>query len=389
MRKAGALWLLAALAITATAAAFHGTPARAAEPSLTVPGASPAAAAQSRAQTLAGQALGYAAGASAGSGPTLYLDPSRPAGAMPGFGNLSAADQNLARAGSAVYDMMQALGSASELGTVLQRRDNMYYVGIDGEGGRWFASADQALGFMMQSMVSKSLRFSNSTKHSVAMTCAQNILCAILAVLKDPYFTIATLTRGSTATVSISGAGFSNSGGGPSVASSDGILVQSVTFQSAEQITATLQVAPTAKLGSHLIAVYNAGKAYQNAGVYKLIVNDGAGAAPVTAAATRESAQALALQAATPGMIAGDGAEQFWRIDVAAPGTLTVSSSGGADLRAVLEDALGLALGSDDDAGGWYNFRLARSVAPGTYYLRVGHCCAGSGAYQLTATLAP
>lgn len=387
MRRGRAPSLLAALLLAA--AAIHASPAEAAELSLTVPGASPAATARSRAQTLAGQALGYAAGATAGSGATLYLDPSRPANAMSGFGDLSAADKSLALAGNSVYDMMRALGSASDLGTVLQRRDNMYYVGVDGEGGRWFASAEQALGFMMQSMVSKSRNYSDSTKQSVALNCAQDILCAISAVLQDPYFTIATLTRGSTATVNISGAGFSEAGGGPTVASSDGILVQSVVYQSPEQIAATLQIVPSAKLGGHLIAVYNAGKSYQNTGVYKLIVNDGTGTAPATAAATRAAAQALQLQAAAQGMLAGDGAEQYWRIDVPSPGTLTVASTGGADVKAALEDQTGLALGGDEDSGGWYNFKLAKSVAPGTYYLRVGHCCGGAGAYRLTATLGP
>ncbi len=383
------LAFIVALAAAAASLSVPGLAPQAAEPSLSVQGASTGAATLGLAQSLASQALGLAAGAAAGSGPTLYLDPSRAASSMPGFSGLSAADRNLALAGGKVYEMMQALGGASDLGAVLQRRDNMYYVGIDGEGGRWFASADQALGFMAQSLVVKSSRFADGTKQSVAMGCAEDIMCVILAAVKDPYFTIATLTRGSTATVTIAGKGFSNSGGGPSVASSDGILVQSVSYQSAEQIVAVLQIAPAAKLGDHLIGVYNAGQGFQNAGVYKLIVKDGAGAAPATAAPTRAAAQALTLQTAAAGMLAGDGAEQFWRIDVAAAGTLTVTSTGGADLKAVLEDQTGVAVASDDDAGDWYNFKLARPVAPGTYYLRVGHCCGGAGAYTLNATVGP
>ena len=363
--------------------------AGAAEPSLSVKGAG-APAAASQAQSLANQALGLAAGVGAGSGPALYLDPSRAAGAMPGFGALNAADQNLALAGGKVFEMMRALGGASDQGAVLQRQDNMVYVGIDGEGGRWFASAGQALSFMTQSMIARSPKLSYRTKQKAgASGCAEDILCAILAVAQDPYFTVATLTRGNTVPVEITGKGFSNSGGGPSLASGDGILVQSVSYQSAERISATLHVAPTAKLGEHLLGVYNAGQGFQNAGVYRLIVADGAGAAPVTQSSSRAAAQMLTLQIVTPGMLAGDGQEQFWRIDATAPGTLTVASAGGADVKATLEDAQGLALAGDDDAGGWYNFKLTRSVAVGSYYLRVGHCCGGAGAYRLTATLTP
>ena len=384
--RALAFLLAAAVAVVAGAA-------NAAEPGLTVQGASSGASALGKAQSLAGQAMGFASGAGgAGTGATLYLDPSRPAAAMPGFGALSASDRNLAQAGSKVYETLQALGGATGLGTVLQRRDNMYYVAIDGEGGRWFASAGEALGFMMQGLVAKSHRYSDSTKQTAALSCAQDIFCVILAVLKDPYFTIATLARGATAAVTIAGSGFSNAGGAPVVASGDGIVVQSVAYQSAEQIAATIQVLPTAKLGEHFVAVFNAGLGYQNTGVYKLIVADGAGAAPATpatAASTRAAAKTLALQTQASGLLMGDGLEQFWRIDIAAAGTLTVTSSGGADLSATLEDAQGLALGSDEDSGGWYNFRLMRVVAPGTYYLRVRHCCSGAGAYQLTAALAP
>ncbi|MGQ0677010.1 MAG: PPC domain-containing protein [Rhodospirillales bacterium] len=378
--------LARAAAITALSAL--AAPSQAAEPSLSVQGAAGSTTAQ-QAQSLATQALGLAAGAGAGSGPMLYLDPVRPARAMPGFGALDAADQSLALAGDKVYETMRALGDAADRGAVLQRRDNMYYVGIDGEGGRWFASAGEAIGFMFQGMVAKSSKFNYSTKQSAVYGCAQDILCAILAVVQDPYFTIATVTRGSTVNVSIAGKGFSSSGGGPSVASGDGILVQSVAYLNPENIAAVLQIAPTARLGEHMLGVFNAGQGFQNAGVYKLAVKDGVGAAPVTASSSRATAQALSLTAATSGMLAGDGAEQFWRIDVAAAGTLTVSSSGGADVKATLEDSGGAALASDDDAGGWYNFKLARAVAPGTYYLRVGHCCAGAGAYTLSATLTP
>jgi hypothetical protein len=378
----------AAAALAFAAALLCGTESEAADPGLSVQGAGGASGAR-QAQSLAAQALGLASGAGAGSGPMLYLDPSRSARSLPGFENLSAADRNLALAGDKVLEMMRALGDPSDRGAVLQRRDSMYYVGIDGEGGRWFASAGEAIGFMFQGMVAKSQKFAAATKESVANTCAQDILCAVSAVAQDPYVTVATVTRGGTVSVAIAGQGFSNAGGGPSVASGDGILALSVAYAGPERIDAVLQIAPNAKLGEHYLAVFNDGLGFQNAGVYKLAVKDGTGAAPVTQQAGRASAKALALAAAGEGLLAGDGQDQYWRIDVTAAGTLILVSSGGADLKGTLEDAGGVGLASDDDAGGWYNFRLSRAVAPGTYYLRVGHCCGGAGAYKVTATLGP
>jgi hypothetical protein len=377
-----------AAALLLAAAAFPGFESTAADPSLSVQGAGGASGAR-QAQSLATQALGLASGAGAGSGPMLHLDPARAARAAPGFGTLSAADRNLALAADKVFEMLRALGDPSDRGAVLQRRDNMYYVGIDGEGGRWFASAGEAIGFMFQGMVAKSQRFGGSTKESVANTCVTDILCAVSAVAQDPYVTVATVTRGSTVSVAIAGQGFSNAGGGPTVASGDGILALSVAYAGPERIDAVLQVSPAAKLGEHYLAVFNDGLGFQNAGVYRLAVKDGTGAAPATQQASRAAAKALVPAAQAEGLLAGDGQEQYWRIDVTAAGTLTVVSSGGTDLKGTLEDAGGLALASDDDAGGWYNFKLARAVAPGAYYLRVGHCCGGAGAYKVTATLGP
>ena len=378
------------LALAALGAALSLTPAHglAADPSLTVKGsAAPGVAAQ--APRLANQALGFAASAAPGSGPTLYLDPSRPARAMPGFAGLDAADQNLALAGDAVNQLIQALGGSAGGGSaVLQRRDNMYYIGLDGEGGRWFASARQAVSFMFQTMAAKSPKIDYSSKHA-AFGCAEDLLCAVLAVAKDPYFTIATVARGATVTVAVSGQGFSGQDGGPALAGDDDIVAQSVQFVGPEQLTATLKIAPGAKLGEHLLAVFNSGRGLKNAGVYKLIVQDGNGDAPRTDASTRALAVALPLTGTASGQLAGDGANQYWKIDLTQPGTLTIASQGGADVKAVLEDSGGTALASDDDSGGWYNFKLARALQPGTYYLRVGHCCGGAGAYRLSATMAP
>jgi hypothetical protein len=362
--------------------------AHAAEPSLTVNGAA-SSGLSSSAQSLLNAARGAAAGATAGTGPTIYIDPSTALAATQGFGGLSAADQNFAKSIAGGYDLYKAMGGAStDRQAVIQRKDGMYYVGLDGEGGRWFASADQALSFLFNSLVAKDEKITSKAKQA-AITCAEDILCAVLAVAADRYATIATVARGSTVGVTITGSGFSNTGGTPAVAASDGIFTQSVTYVSSEKLTAIIQVLPSAKLGDNMVAVFNPGRGYQNSGAYKLVVIDGSAAAPVTDNATRATAAALALPATVSGKILAGSAEQFFKIDVTKAGTLTLSSTGGADVKGTLEDSTGQSLASSEDEGSWYNFKLARAVQPGTYYLRVGHCCGGIGGYQINAAISP
>jgi hypothetical protein len=361
--------------------------AGAAEPSLTVNGAS-AAGLSANLQSLLAAARGAAAAASAGTGPSIYIDPSIALEATQGFGGLGAADQSFARAIAGGYDLYKAMGGSTDRQAVIQRKDGMYYVGLDGEGGRWFASAEQALSFLFNSLVAKDDKISSKAKQA-ALSCAQDILCAVLAIAQDRYATIATVARGSTVGVTITGSGFSNMGGTPVVAASDGIFTQSVSYVSSEKLTAVLQVLPSAKLGDNFVAVFNPGRGYQNAGMYKMVVIDGNGAAPTTDNATRAAAASLALPATVSGKILNGGAEQYYKIEVTKAGTLTLSSAGGSDVKGTLEDATGQSLATSEDDGSWYNFKISRAVQPGTYYLRVGHCCGGIGAYQINASLAP
>ncbi|MCC7045429.1 MAG: PPC domain-containing protein [Alphaproteobacteria bacterium] len=363
--------------------------AQAAEPSLTVNGAAAAGGLSTGVQSVLNAARGAAANAAAGTGPTIYVDPAIAVEATQGFGGLSAADQSFAKAMAGAYDLYKAVGgSGTDRQSVIQRKDGMYYVGLDGEGGRWFASADQALSFLFNNLVAKDEKISPKAK-SAALTCAQDILCAVLAIASDRYATIATVARGSTVGVTITGNGFSNTGGTPVVAASDGILTQSVTYVSSEKLTAVMQVLPSARLGDNMVAVFNPGRGYQNSGAYKLVVIDGNGAAPASDNATRATAAALALPATVSGKIVDGSAEQFFKINVSQAGTLTLSSTGGSDVKGTLEDSTGQSLATSEDDGTWYNFKLSRAVQPGTYYLRVGHCCGGIGAYQINAAIAP
>lgn len=386
MRQLAGASAMAASILAIASLGAAGT-ARAAEPSLTVDGAG-AGGLPANVQSVLNAARSAAAAAAAGTGPTIYIDPSLALEATQGFGGLNAADQSFARAIAGGFELYKAIGGATDRQAVIQRKDGMYYVGLDGEGGRWFASADQALSFLFNSLVAKDDRIGTRAKRA-ALTCAQDILCAVLAVAQDRYATIATVARGSTVSVTITGSGFSNAGGTPTVAASDGILALSVTYVSSEKLTAVLQVLPGARLGETMLAVFNPGRGFQNAGAYKLKVIDGNATAPAPENANRAGAAPLALPGTAAGKIVAGTAEQFFRIDVAKAGTLTLSSLGGTDLKATLEDANGQALAASDDDGHWYNFKISRAVQPGTYYLRVGHCCGGIGAYQVSAALAP
>src|SRR6185369_6127037 len=107
------------------------------------------------------------------------------------------------------------------------------------------------------------------------------------------------------------------------------------------------------------------------------VVTDGKDSGPNTDAATKAAAAVLAVPGSANGTIVRGIDEQYFKIVATQAGTLTLSSSGGTDLKARLEDAAGTLLASSDDDGTGYNFKLSGTIAPGTYYLRVSHCCGG------------
>src|SRR5690606_30883993 len=101
-------------------------------------------------------------------GATMYVDPASSVTSMPGYAGLSAADQAFAQAMSYGYQLYKAMGGTNlDRQAVIQRKDGMFYVGLDGEGGRWFASPDQALSFLFSSLVAKDDKISSGTKRAV------------------------------------------------------------------------------------------------------------------------------------------------------------------------------------------------------------------------------
>ena len=95
------------------------------------------------------------------------------------------------------------------------------------------------------------------------------------------------------------------------------------------------------------------------------------------------SATPAAIGSDTPGGLdAGDS--DWFRIDVDAPGTLAVYTTGSVDTVGRLEDASGALVRGDDDSGAGTNFNISAPVAAGTYFVRVeGYHANTAGAYTL------
>ena len=87
---------------------------------------------------------------------------------------------------------------------------------------------------------------------------------------------------------------------------------------------------------------------------------------------TRADATLLPLGGSVPGEIWQGNDEDFFRVEVAQTGTLTVYTTGELDTEGELQSADGTRLASDRFRGDRGNFRIVRPVDPGTYYVEVG-----------------
>lgn len=101
---------------------------------------------------------------------------------------------------------------------------------------------------------------------------------------------------------------------------------------------------------------------------------------------TTATATSISPNSTTTGMLtAGD--EDFFRIVISTPGTLTVRTTGTTDTYGYLLNAVGGTLTWNDDSYDT-NFSITRPVTAGTYYVRIRHYADyGSGAYSLVSSL--
>ena len=102
---------------------------------------------------------------------------------------------------------------------------------------------------------------------------------------------------------------------------------------------------------------------------------------------TPSSATALAVGSSRSGQLETGGDVDYFRVQVAASGELTVHTTGSLDTRGQLEDSAGGVLARDDDGGDGFNFRLAHTVSAGTYYIKVeGYDATTTGRYTIHAS---
>ena len=103
---------------------------------------------------------------------------------------------------------------------------------------------------------------------------------------------------------------------------------------------------------------------------------------------TFASATLIAIPSTTEGELdAGD--KDYFRVEVAAAGTLRIETTGSTDTYGTLFDSDEASLETDDDDGPGLNFMIERSVAAGSYYVEVrGFGSSTTGAYELNASLA-
>ena len=393
------------------------TTGAAAEPSITVLDSEAATKYQTYVEQLVSEIISDAAPAEqdTSDGPAIYADLNSSLDQVPGFDSFSAADRALLEATKRTYDLYRALGGVViDRFVVLQRQDNRFYVGLDGEGGRWVATVEEALTVLLEQLTE--FRIFRLSSESAATQCPFDFRCLLLAAYTGTVDTIAYAPRGTTVTLEMAGEGFRGEGGPPVVLAPDEFIVHEVTFENSETIRARVSIVETAPLAVSVFGVYNEGNAFRSVQRYGVRVvasaeelaaflNDAdsgevttdepqaiAGSGEVerlTDDHSSDRGSATALSGAASGrLVSGDDADLF-KIVVDQAGTLTVNSAGPTDLTGTLETAEGAVIATDDDGGPWYNFRIEKSVSPGTYYLRVTHCCAGAGQYRLSSRLVP
>ncbi len=415
-----------ALAIAVAPVEIDGV--QAAEPSIKVQGVAGPSGYDSFVKSLSATILGDvgAATTGTGTGAAHYFDLNKALGPQISvMGDLPSADMTLMAGALQTYDLFRALGGpAIDVSGVVATDGERYYLSLDGEGGRWVATPQEALSFLLQQFVQQQLVLIRPGDESIA--CPFNYECLLKALYESDIPTIAYVSRDATLNIDMTGKGFANDGGPPILIVSEGIVVHEVTFGSSETISARISIAPDAPLGFGALYVFNEGHGFVNVGRYGLkivasteelqsLISGSQSAAAETTVADNSGAEAspsnliggipgiagtakfvaladdfgdattaaTALGASLSGRLEVAGDVDLFRIDIVQAGTLTVHSEGPTDVAGTVLDSDGTPVASDDDGGTRYNFQIATPVVPGTYYLRVTHCCSGSGSYRL------
>ncbi|MDA0366874.1 MAG: PPC domain-containing protein [Proteobacteria bacterium] len=327
-------------------------------------------------------------------------------GAATDVSGLAAGDQALVRAMGRTYDVFRALGGTSDRRGVVERDDGRVYVGLDGEGGRWFADVASAAAFLLAELVESAPDVPESVREAVsdaAATGGCGVACIAETAYREFVKLIAFVPRGTTVALTLVAEGLSADAGTPVVEATKGFVVHTVTFVDATTLSVKLSIATNAPTGRATLSVFNAAQAFRPLESFAIRVVDsveqldadqsvavlpGSGVLePLSDDHAGDAADATALADETPGRIESSGDVDTFRIVADQPGTLTIVTSGSADVQLTLRDDLGNILANNDDSAAWYNARVSSAVAAGTYFVSVSHCCGGIGHYAVSATL--
>jgi len=380
-------------------------PAFAAEPSIRVAGAPAIDGVAAGIDRLGGRILSDVAAAREGTGrgEIRFFDLNKPLGEIPGFDGLPPADRLLMRGAKQTYDLFRALGGAAvdsfAAGATAQGR---FYLSLDGEGGRWLATPGEALTALARQLAGRHIAAA-SPAVTAAATCPDDYRCLLKSLTRSSAPTIATVPRGATVDLTITGKGFSDAGGTPVLIAPEGITLREVSVIDPENLTARLSIDADAPPGRMRIQVFNPGHQFHSQQTYYLqIVPDAAALDAAVAGQSvaetgkpppladdygNDKATAAVLASRLAGRLEASGDTDTFRIEMPQNGLLAVSSEGPTDLIGELRDAKGNLVAANDDGGERYNFRIEMPVRAGIYYLSVRHCCAGKGAYVLNPRL--
>jgi hypothetical protein len=237
-------------------------------------------------------------------------------------------------------------------------------------------------------LIAKSAELPQNVKDAVG-GLGSNELETVVATARDAIAAgRAFVDTGSTATATLRSDAFAALSEVPMIQAPQGVSVREATLAGGE-VSVTLAVAGDARLGPGRLLAFRPGTAMAPIDTFEVFVARASQTTPAPPADDHAAAVAAATPLAVGGAVQGslgarDDADLFV-VTLASAGTLTLQSTGGSDLAAQLEDGAGVVLASDDDGGGWYNFKIVRALGPGAYYLRVRHCCSGTGDYEVTA----
>ncbi len=287
----------------------------------------------------------------------------------PAIGTLAGSASDLLKAVSALT------GTASASTYLIRMAPGRIFIGIDGRGGRQFDDVCAGLGYLLTLIAADMGANPEALAQAATPDAVFKALTARQGPQRDP---IAVLQQGATASLRLEGwTGEAHSFSGP-----PGVHLYGQHRDDTGALVMTAHVSGQAPAGAHWLTAYAPGSRLRAVKRWPLTIVTGNASAPPPFAVPVE----MTAGEQRAGQLTGQGTATY-RIAVDRPGTLVVASQGLTDTAARLTGPKGTLLGTDDDGGAGWNFRLETPVEPGVYTLDVDHCCGGAGDFSLTSAI--